>query len=78
MQSFILVFPPHPLFQENFDLRTEDIYWIEGAPTLLLCLLSTSHCEGEKYCAKVPQRMQPSDVFALDTRGKEIDVNYSS
>lgn len=27
---------------------------------------------------KVPQRMQPSDVFALDTRGKEIDVNYSS
>lgn len=70
MQSFIVVFPPNPMFQENFDLRTEDIYCIEGASTLLLCLLSTSHCEGENIVRKVPQRMQPSDAFALDTRGE--------
>lgn len=77
MQSFILAFPPHPMFQENFDIRTEDIYWIGGSSTLLLCLLSTSHYEGKNTVRKVPQRMQPSDVFALNTRGKEIDVNYS-
>lgn len=25
-----------------------------------------------------PQKRQPSDVFVLDHRGEEIDVNYSS
>lgn len=32
----------------------------------------------ENTVRKFPPRMQPSDAFALDTRGKEIDVNYSS
>lgn len=78
MQSFILVFPPCPTFQEDFDLRKEDIYWMEEASTLLLCLLSTSHFERRNTMRRFPQRRQPSDVFTLDTKGKEIEVNYSS
>lgn len=51
---------------------------MEEASTLLLCLLSTSHFERRNTMRRFPQRRQPSDVFTLDTKGKEIEVNYSS
>ena len=51
---------------------------MEEASALLLCLFAASHFERRNTTRKDPQRRQPSYALALDTRGKEIDVNYSS